>query len=630
MMQLSKTVTSLLLLFPSKSTMMMLFLLLGCLGMVHGETRSIQTFGSTTSDTGGTTTTTGSSPLIISANGISRPIIDTIRGSGYIQYTDLSFSYLPDTTISNNDDATTSSEKMSGDTTNYLYIDIVISSLEEEKKKKNRDISKGILDNWETTTTSADKEEWLTTNMGIGVKSPSSSDFYVCCTDDALQLGLCEDDKYGRLILSEPHKLKHHTTVKLPRGGSTGSDGDAAAAATMMVEHPNLAMGGIAMFEYSSRVALMIANCNMTATTATSETLQTLTVEGEFVWLSYLAAASVGSALLWTCIHMGLLIWYRYQMILNKTNRIQVESWILYVLLLSSLDALFTLGYQVLEVYFSSTSSNGNIHEFIFWREVSDIITTTARIVSRCLYVIISLGLGVVKTKLSTCTKVCLIGFGGAIWIVQLTADSIGDVSFVQQDEDFFSQQNQVRESMNQMSFYFNMVFMIWIPCALQQTMKSIRRLPDEMGMEQKLQRYRWLWSIYFLSLGCTFLMVLAFFVDMVNTGGKNFDLSSFDDGNQIIYIIVLACMTILWKPNPMAPMYGYVLLQDDYNDNEDLTNVSDIAVEMVESNNSTSIMKQRDSSNNGNDDFDLALQVEDGLGGGEDENGNDKTTALS
>jgi len=354
--------------------------------------------------------------------------------------------------------------------------------------------------------------------------------------------------------------------------------------------------------------------------------------------------------LLWTCIHIGLVVWYRYQMFLNHANRIQVESWIFYVLLLASLDALFYLSYQILEVNFSSYSTSTSdkvVHEHLFWRDVSNVVTTTGRVISRCLYVAIALGLGVIKTRLSSTTAFCLLTVGCTVWIVELIADGVGDVSFLRRDEDFLDRPNQIRESLNKLSFYINTIFLVWIPCALHNTIKSIRRLPNEMRMERKLKRYQALWCIYFLSLGFTFLMVLLSITDMVDTGGKNFDSSSFDDGNHVIYIVVLASMAMLWKPNPMAPMYGYQLLQEDNNNNNNNSdfnsiNNNNVAVEMVESNkkkkkkSATSIMKQHKQNSiiNGDtnkNDFDLALQVEDiGLDDDSDDDDNNKTVELS
>jgi len=598
----------------SLSSLGWLFFCCCCCTPVLGETRTIQSFGNITfgQNFGGKKV---SSPLVIAANDISGPIYSTIRGSGYIQFNDFSFSYPAEELITTND----------SDSDNYLYIDVIIIALKEKKKKNSI-----LLKNWDSTAVTSDKEDWLYRNVGIGATTKiddvdASSDYFLCCTDDALKLGLCDAANYGRLIVSQPHKLRRHTTIESPRGSinngtikNTGLPYSLDEESGIITAYPFSlnAMEAIIPFEYSSEVALLIANCNMTTTTSTS-TLQSLKVRGDVIWLSYMSSESIGFALLWTCIHIGLVVWYRYQMLLNRANRIQVESWIYYVLLLASLDALFNLGYQVLEVNYS-TSDNNSIHEYLFWRDVSDVITTTARVVSRCLYVAIALGLGVIKTKLSTTTRLCLLTFGGTVWIIELIADGIGDVSFLLQDEDFFSPPNQVRELMNQVSFYINTIFLLWIPYALRSTMKSIRCLPNEMGMEHKLKRYQWLLSIYFLSLGCTFFMIVLFIWDMINSGGKNFDLSSFDDGNHIIYLIVLACMAVLWKPNPMAPMYGYQLLQDD---NDEFDNDNNIVVEMVESdnNNATSIMKQQqqpkqDSSGDANkSDFDLSLQVEDG-----------------
>jgi len=39
---------------------------------------------------------------------------------------------------------------------------------------------------------------------------------------------------------------------------------------------------------------------------------------------------------------------------------------------------------------------------------------------------------------------------------------------------------------------------------------------------------------------------------------------SIFREANDIIYFVPLACVAILWKPNPNQLSYSYVLLDDD------------------------------------------------------------------
>merc|ERR1719491_1779817 len=123
---------------------------------------------------------------------------------------------------------------------------------------------------------------------------------------------------------------------------------------------------------------------------------------------------------------------------------------------------------------------------------------------------------------------------------------------------------------MNQLGFYLNLIFLIWIPVAMNRTMTDLQS-NNEL---HKMNRYKWMRKIYLLTIALTIIMVVIFFVDMIQTGGQNFDLTSIDEGNRLIYVVVLTCISVLWQPNPQAPEFGYALLMGDLqNDNNETKN---------------------------------------------------------
>ena len=77
----------------------------------------------------------------------------------------------------------------------------------------------------------------------------------------------------------------------------------------------------------------------------------------------------------------------------------------------------------------------------------------------------------------------------------------------------------KIIEGFAQVVFWLDKLFLIWIPFALLSTMKYLK-LNEE----------------HILEIALNIFQVILFFNDMINRGGRNFDLMSIREGNEIIH----------------------------------------------------------------------------------------------
>jgi hypothetical protein len=101
---------------------------------------------------------------------------------------------------------------------------------------------------------------------------------------------------------------------------------------------------------------------------------------------------------------------------------------------------------------------------------------------------------------------------------------------------------------------YVDAIIWYWIPTALCNTMKFL----EENSQAQKLQRYRWLLGIMIVAL---VLNILAFFfITMEIAANLTVNITIWPEVNAAGFFLTLACVAILWRPNPHAREYAYVV----------------------------------------------------------------------
>ena len=442
--------------------------------------------------------------------------IGLIHGWGFLSFENLTFGKL-------------NPEEWSARTT-PLQIDVVVSTLPEYDGRDHFEFTQG--EDWEF---------WETLGIGASINDK----FNLCCTSEAFENGSCSDP--GRIIVSDTSEEKLQTSATiLPE--KTASD-------------PLSKWASSSRFDYTTPAVLVIANCNASISENAEDFSGKIVVDGNLVWMSYTSTSSIPTKLILALLHLGVFCWYRYEMAKNWQSRIQIEVWIHGVLALAAASTVVTFAYTSLEAMRS--------REILCLRVASDFLSKTTHVVSRCLYVAIALGLGVTKTRLSMISSSAIVVLGLLVLGSKETADVMGDISFVRRDNNFGDDFNQQRHEFLKMQFKFNMLFVVWIPLALLWTMREMRTMEVE---PQKLHRHLWLFRLYFLSWLVTSGMVSLYVV--MRYSGRHGSISSIVFGNAVdrnavdeicnfAYWITLLGMAILWKPNPEAPMYGYVLLSD-------------------------------------------------------------------
>jgi Lung seven transmembrane receptor len=114
------------------------------------------------------------------------------------------------------------------------------------------------------------------------------------------------------------------------------------------------------------------------------------------------------------------------------------------------------------------------------------------------------------------------------------------------------------------LSFYIDIVFMIWIPSAMCQTMHYLRTT----NQLRKLERYQVLLKIMMVAFLLTFVTVI-----LVVTGTFGLSFMDIGEGNEINFFIILTFVAMVWRPNPNAREFAYVMELGTGGDDDDNMN---------------------------------------------------------
>lgn len=164
-------------------------------------------------------------------------------------------------------------------------------------------------------------------DFGIGSKN-SDGDVRWCCSQDAVELGLCEgEDKYGRLIVNNTLFLGTHRYVEIPATGPVSDQ---------------IRYGKIEIPDKSGRYVVILANCN-------DEGREVL-VTGATVWKSkhgYLPGELYEFMYFYmavTMIYFVLMAAYGWSMHKYAESRIDLEKWIFGTIIMGLLETFFRTG----------------------------------------------------------------------------------------------------------------------------------------------------------------------------------------------------------------------------------------------------------------------------------------------
>lgn len=381
------------------------------------------------------------------------------------------------------------------------------------------------------------------TELGVGGKKddPGGGDVPIlrwCCTGDAADLGMCDGnpdgDQYGRLIVS-PDKFRGvRHWIDVPRTGSM----------TKKLKDDFF------LFNETGRYVVVFANCDATG--------RQVTVSGKAVWKSshgYLPGELYGFLyfyLVLLALYALLFLWYYCLMRANVQSRIPIEKWILLTIVMGLVEMVFLVSDDL------DWNRDGNHNEFL--RYAGILMGVAKDGFSRCLLVMVSLGWGVIRDTLgSDLPRIVVLG------IVYIACESVLEFTLEFAEEDIQSLSYEAEVDLFDLATIFdfvvaavNVIFIMWTLDALGATMTYL----DNMNQTRKLARYLRLRTI--LLFAVLFAVVWSVFalVDTYDEDGIVREEHEWivEAATEVNYLAVLVGVAILWRPNPNAKEYAYVM----------------------------------------------------------------------
>ena len=257
---------------------------------------------------------------------------------------------------------------------------------------------------------------------------------------------------------------------------------------------------------------------------------------------------------LWaTVAYISLFFWFAHLMHVNKESRIRLEEWIFGTLAIGMAEVLFRgLEYLLWE-------RTGHRNAFIAL--VAAVAYGLKHGIFRGLLVFLCSGAGVTCATLEDQANTALV----VLTIAYVTlSTSFYYLTYVEQRRaasiQGFGDDDQY---VNQIIFYllFGMIFidilfLLWIPRALRRTIAHLR----STNQERKLVRFRWLVRILLSAVALTFVLGVAVVLDVMYNKGRLTAYLDVYKVNEIEVFFILLLIACLWRPNPMAREYAYVM----------------------------------------------------------------------
>jgi len=475
---------------------------------------------------------------------VSRPIFGTIHGDGYLDFGNVQFDWTPTATA-------TTAAPGNGDINQNKTLKLIAVAM---------DVSLGAtspqqFQNWQQQTSVNDTSllhQYLVEEMGIGAFGITDGLYYGCCNSAAVQAGACNDtnkeasifnqtwmlnfSEWGDGLIMDPSRyFKIHTRhFEVPALQQFGGQLEEKTEGWME-------------FDMSSGdIALIFANCNDgDQPTDTTAVAPVLIHGGTVLFTSYVSARTLPLYVALTACHFFLATWYRRLMSQNADSRIQVEEWVFYALALAAIAKIFLTA-----VYTREAMGYAENLSLIL---AALMASSVSRAVSRCVYLLVALGVGVtMESSLTSRTS----GFIGLFLIFYLPPKLLVDWSYVYSDDDDPNGNVLLDQAFN-VVIITDIVFLLWIPSAIRETMKILQFRNEP----HKLERYQWVWRIYLLAVGLALLQVFILITD-INLGIFP-DVMAQSEENDVTYLVILTCIAYLWKPNPSQQMYAYEVLGD-------------------------------------------------------------------
>lgn len=180
--------------------------------------------------------------------------------------------------------------------------------------------------------------------------------------------------------------------------------------------------------------------------------------------------------------------------------------------------------------------------------------------ISRCVLVMVSLGWGVVRDTLGDqLIKIVILGI---VFSISSFARDVAEVVFVEEIQTWsLEKEEEVYDVFTILTFVvagIDCIFYMWILDALNSTMQYL----ENMNQSNKLKRYLRLRLILLISILFGIVWAVFGIVD------ASMETAIMDDGQEWIirgmwlvnYSFVLVAIALLWKPDPRAKEFAYVM----------------------------------------------------------------------
>lgn len=370
-------------------------------------------------------------------------------------------------------------------------------------------------------------------NLGIGA-SDNKGNLRWCCSENSQELGFCEEKSLGRLIVNGEFFKGKHRFIDVPSTGDFST---------------NLKYGKLEEPVNSGKFAFVVANCN--------DEGRDVMASGDYTWKSahgYLPGNLFGEMhFFWflTVLYLILAVWYGIKMKMHEDSYIPIQRWIMGTILMGLLETFFLSGNYW--VY----NEDGYSFGFAFYTGI--LIGVLKHGLSRCLILMMSLGWGVVRDQLDNMNHIILlgvldIGFITAREVMRILAGKEFEALSDQGEEDIW----EVYTILAFVVAAIDIIFYLWILDALNGTMQYL----ENMNQGRKLSRY--------LRLRCILLFCILFFVmwGVFVSVNSLMDEGIVEDQNswvaeaslELNSFVLLASVAYLWRPDPNAKNYAYVM----------------------------------------------------------------------
>lgn len=390
------------------------------------------------------------------------------------------------------------------------------------------------------------KCQW--SELGIGKLTPDDQELRWCCSEETVPLGLCTSNDIGRLLIDSNKFNGIQLSISVPYDGNE----------VIVKNDSSNEQQYIISEDKSADYAVMFGNCN---------TLygRQVAVIGNLIFESkhgYLPGELYGFMLFYimiTFVYIILFVWYALLMKLNYESRIDIEKWIITAISLGCFEMVFrTLDYLI-------WNQNGIRSNAIIW--IGILCGVFKQGFTRCLVVMVSMGWGVIRNSLSTLVMNVLIALTIAFIVVATLIDAAVLVAIEEVNQLSYKSESEILNVVSLLSavkITIDIIFFVWMIDAIAKTLSYLSKQKNQV---HKLIRTRQLRNIIVISFVLALIVGIVAMIDSYQSKKSNGSTMiheefawAIDAAEEVIYLFVLVNIAILWRPNPNAKQYAYVM----------------------------------------------------------------------